>query len=65
MSIFNKLTTQQNNQQASEDGNKLNLQELEFLLKTLKTTQLVGEQVEMFYILVTKLQNQYLQQEAK
>jgi len=64
MSIFNKLATQTNNQ-ASEDGNKLNLQELEFLLKTLKTTQLVGEQVEMFYILVTKLQNQYLQQEAK
>ena len=64
MSIFNKLATQQNSQ-ASEDGNKLNLQELEFLLKTLKTTQLVGEQVEMFYILVTKLQNQYLQQEAK
>lgn len=64
MSIFNKLATQQNNQ-ASEDSNKLNLQELEFLLKTLKTTQLVGEQVEMFYILVTKLQNQYLQQEAK
>jgi len=31
----------------------------------LKTTQIVGEQVEMFYVLVTKLQNQYLQQQSR
>ena len=47
--------------QASED--QLSLQELEFLLKALKTTQLVGEQVEMFYILVSKLQSQYTKQQ--
>jgi hypothetical protein len=64
MSIINKLLPNQTIS-TPEDLNKLSLQELEFLLKTLKTTQLVGEQVEMFYILVTKLQNQYLQQEAK
>jgi hypothetical protein len=62
MSIINKIIPQA---QAPEDPNKLSLQELEFLLKTLKSTQIVGEQVEMFYILVMKLQNQYTQQEAK
>lgn len=40
---------------------KLNKQEIEFLLNTLKTTTLVGEQVEMFYTMVWKLQEQYLQ----
>lgn len=40
---------------------KLNREELEFLLRLLKTTPLVGEQVEMFYIMVLKLQNQYTQ----
>jgi len=40
---------------------KLNKDELEFLLRLLKTTPLVGEQVEMFYIMVLKLQNQYTQ----
>ena len=49
----------------TEDKNNLNLQELEYLLRTLKSTQIVGEQVEMFYILVTKLQNQYTEAAAK
>jgi hypothetical protein len=56
--------TQNNNiQNASED--QLSPQELEYLLNVLKSTQLVGDQVEMFYILVVKLQNQYLKQSAK
>lgn len=63
MSLIGKLIP--NNISTPEDPNKLSPQEIEFLLKTLKSTQIVGEQVEMFYILVTKLQNQYLQQEAK
>ncbi len=60
MSIINKLI-QKNPTPATEDFNKLTQAELEFLLQTLKTTQIVGEQVEMFYILVTKLQNQYIE----
>ena len=39
----------------------LNKEELEFLLRLLKTAPLVGEQVEMFYIMVLKLQNQYIE----
>ena len=63
MSLISKLVS---TAQSSEDPNKLNSLEIEFLLRTLKSTQIVGEQVEMFYILVTKLQNQYtLQQETK
>lgn len=65
MSLISKLVPNYT-QQTPEDLNKLDSQELEFLLRTLKSTQIVGEQVEMFYILVTKLQNQYtLQQETK
>ncbi len=71
MSLINKLigdqspkNTQTNNiQNASED--QLSPQELEYLLNVLKSTQLVGDQVEMFYILVVKLQNQYLKQSTK
>ena len=49
-----------------DDSLRLNLQEIEFLLQTLKSTTIVGDQVEMFYIMVIKLQEQYiqLQQEA-
>jgi len=61
MGIINKIIPTQ----SPQDPNKLDSQEIEFLLKTLKSTQIVGEQVEMFYILVTKLQNQYLQLETK
>lgn len=40
--------------------NQLNPQELEFLLNMLKSSTIRGEQVELFYGLVIKLQNQYL-----
>ena len=70
MGLLDRLTgdstpknIQNENKQASED--QLSLQELEYLLTVLKSTQLVGDQVEMFYILVIKLQNQYLKQSAK
>ena len=42
------------------DPNQLNVQDLEFLLNTLKGVSIKGEQVEHFYNLVVKLQNQYL-----
>jgi hypothetical protein len=40
---------------------ELRLEELEFLLKVLGNVDLKGHQVEMFYNLVIKLQNQYIQ----
>jgi hypothetical protein len=69
MSLINRITGKQPAQQTtqvSDDATKLTLQELEFLLNTLKSTSIVGDQVEMFYIMVIKLQEQYilLQQEA-
>ena len=53
--LINKKTT--NN---TPDPNQLNVQDLEYLLNLLKSSQLRGEQVEHFYNLVIKLQNQYL-----
>ena len=51
------VDTPKETNQALED--QLNLQELEFLLRTLKSSNLVGDQVEMFYSMVIKLQTQY------
>lgn len=61
MSIINKIIPKT---QVS-DINKLNMQELEFLLNVLKQSSIVGDQVEMFYNMVVKLQNQYLEQQEK
>lgn len=44
---------------------ELELNELEFLLKILGNCDLKGHQVEMFYNLIVKLQNQYLQKSGK
>lgn len=44
------------------DSQKLTTDELEFLLNCLKNTMLKGDQVEMFYNLVIKLQTQYIDQ---
>ena len=40
---------------------ELDLEELEFLLKVVGNADLKGHQVEMFYKLIIKLQNQYIQ----
>ena len=61
MGIVNKPIVQNNKTQVL-DVNQLNIQELEFLLNTLKQTLITGEHVEMFYNLVIKLQNQYIDQ---
>lgn len=44
------------------DNQKLTIDELEFLLNCLKNTMLKGDQIEMFYNLVIKLQTQYIEQ---
>ena len=61
MSIINKIigTTPQ---PVIEPQHQLSKEELEFILNSLKDVTITGGQVEMFYNLVVKLQNQYIEQ---
>lgn len=59
MSIINKIAAAVT---PTSDPNKLSTTEIEFLLNSLKTVTITGEHVEMFYNLVIKLQNQYIEQ---
>ena len=70
MAFNSKNTVVANNliQQPSQQDNntptqssELELPELEFLLKMLGTADLKGHQVEMFYNLIIKLQNAFVQ----
>lgn len=56
MGLIDKIVTKQ----VVEDTNKLTAQEIEIALTLLKQSTIKGEQVELFYNLVIKLQNQYL-----
>ena len=56
MSILNKIVSKQ----STEDPNKLTPQEIQMALMLLKQSTIKGEQVELFYSLVVKLQNQFL-----
>jgi hypothetical protein len=60
--IGNTLVQQpvQNNNTPTQYS-ELELSELEFLLKMLGNADLKGHQVEMFYNLIIKLQNNFLQ----
>jgi hypothetical protein len=62
MGIMNKIVGARDPHQAP---NELNAQELEFILNSMKTVTIAGEQVEVFYNMIIKLQNQYTQQLAK
>ena len=42
--------------------NQLNARELEILLSLIKKSTFLGEDIEPLYIMVIKLQNQYLEQ---
>lgn len=46
-------------------NNTLTVEELDYILRVLKTATVQGDQVEMFYNLVIKLQNQYVEQSKK
>ena len=46
-------------------NNTLTVEELDYVLRVLKTASVQGDQVEMFYNLVIKLQNQYVEQSKK
>ena len=47
------------------NNNSLTIEELDYVLRVLKTATIQGDQVEMFYNLVIKLQNQYVEQSKK
>ena len=64
MGILNKIISKNDKTQV-QDPNILTVTELEFLLNTLRGTTIKGEQVEMFYNLVVKIQNQYINQTVK
>ena len=53
--------TQQPINNTPTQNSDLELPELEFLLKMLGTADLKGHQVEMFYNLIIKLQNAFVQ----
>lgn len=58
MSIIDKLKSQSKSQSESQ----LTKQEIEFLLILLKDVSVRGDQVETFYNIILKLQEQYLKQ---
>jgi hypothetical protein len=58
MSIIDRLKAQPNPEPASQ----LTKQEIEFLLMILKDVSVRGDQVETFYNIILKLQDQYLKQ---
>lgn len=63
-SFFSQILTQENKKQESlQDLNKLTGPEIDFLLRTLKTCTIKGEQVEIFYNIAIKLQNQFIEQQ--
>lgn len=60
MASFLDIVGKKTTQETKSDPNQLNAQDLEYLLTSLKTITLRGDQVEQFYNLVIKLQNQYI-----
>jgi len=60
MANFLDIVGKKSTTDSKNDPNQLNIQDLEYLLTSLKTITLRGDQVEQFYSLVIKLQNQYL-----
>lgn len=58
MSIIDKLKSQPKPESVSQ----LSKQEIEFLLIILKDVSVRGDQVETFYNIILKLQDQYLKQ---
>lgn len=57
-------TSSSSNNLLTSDSN-LDLAELEFLIKAIGNIDLKGHQVEMFYRMVIKLQNQYIERSKK
>jgi glutathione peroxidase-family protein len=60
MGILDKIRTSSSSEDQST--NQLTTQEIEVLLSMIKRTTFLGEDIEPLYNLVTKLQNQYIEQ---
>ena len=60
MGLIDKIV--QSTKSDKSDPNQLNIQELQLVLSLLKQSTVKGEQVETFYNLVIKLQNQFFAQ---
>lgn len=58
MGLLSKIVPQKD--QTPQVTNELNKEELELLLKILANADLKGREVEFFYTMVLKLQNQFL-----
>ena len=63
--VNNKVQPNPRDNKPSIPGNELSPQELELLLGVLRDVTLKGHQVEVFYNLIVKIQNQYLQHQNK
>lgn len=59
----NKESFMQEQQPPVSNNDELSLLELEFLLGMLKNADLKGYQVELFYNLILKIQNQYIKKQ--
>lgn len=44
------------------DPNKLSSQEIQLIIQLLRQANIKGEHIELFYNLIIKLQNQYIEQ---
>lgn len=60
----NEKPTEQQPIERSVDPNQLTQQEIQFALFLLKQATIKGEQVEMFYNMIVKLQNQFIKQQS-
>jgi hypothetical protein len=60
MGILSKITGNRTPEQAPQVTNELSKEELELLLRIMGNADLKGREVEFFYTMVLKLQNQYL-----
>lgn len=60
-----KTLNTQSEQITNQNSNDLTIEEIEFLLMTLRESTLKGHQVEFFYNLAVKLQTQYIQKKSK
>lgn len=60
MSLISKIMPQREIEQKHQVTNELSKEELELLLRILGNADLKGREVEFFYTMVLKLQNQYL-----
>jgi hypothetical protein len=69
MATFNDIRAAAERQQAAPekalDPNQLSPQEIASLLDIIKQTSFMGEQVELVYNMVLKLQQQYISQTQK